>query len=363
MSASHDFSVSLMNQIQMKTREEVDQLLLDTCLARNNYQDQYNKLVNESLTCQEKYDQVCDAAIRFHLMSDPTIVDVTDQYFLDTLNSRWVNCGWIASHRVQLFFAVSNNRNCTSITAQSFSNSSTLLLERLFSLRKPSRLLSRVVSMPTLFLLQPWLSFVTKSSWRNHWRMWKKKPRKRKSAFFDRWRPWRLRSARQVRNHFAISTRWLSNSTALPYYFVFTVMQAKLNNVPIQNNKIAKVTQPHTPPPEWTVSPLFRHHQASSSTKKLAINDGKPPAGIFYLHPQVPFIYVRVYIVVTYAYLQGDRVMKELTSTLGSINLDSDCDDDSDNNGGSDLSSLDWVNRLFFFMASNESSFWVGFYF
>ena len=93
MSASHDFSVSLMNQIQMKTREEVDQLLLDTCLARNNYQDQYNKLVNESLTCQEKYDQVCDAAIRFHLMSDPTIVDVTDQYFLDTLNSRWVNCG------------------------------------------------------------------------------------------------------------------------------------------------------------------------------------------------------------------------------------------------------------------------------
>ena len=89
MSASHDFSASLMNQIQMKTREEVDQLLLDTCLARNNYQDQYNKLVNESLTCQEKYDQVCDAAIRLHFMSDPTIVDVTDQYYIDTLNKRW----------------------------------------------------------------------------------------------------------------------------------------------------------------------------------------------------------------------------------------------------------------------------------
>ena len=57
--------------------------------------------------------------------------------------------------------------------------------------------------------------------------------------------------------------------------------------------------------------------------------------------------------------------MKELGSGLGSINLDSDCDDDSDNNGGSDVSigSLDWVNRLFFFMASNESSFWVGVYF
>ena len=76
----------------MKTREEVDQLLLDTCLARNNYQDQYNKLVNESLTCQEKYDQVCDAAIRFHLMSDPTIVDVTEEYFIDALNKRLVNC-------------------------------------------------------------------------------------------------------------------------------------------------------------------------------------------------------------------------------------------------------------------------------
>ena len=92
MSASDGFSVSLMNQIQMKTREEVDQLLLDTCLARNNYQEQYNNLVNESLTCQEKYDQVCDAAIRFHLMSDPTIVDVTDEFYIDALNKRLVNC-------------------------------------------------------------------------------------------------------------------------------------------------------------------------------------------------------------------------------------------------------------------------------
>ena len=143
-------------------------------------------------------------------------------------------------------------------------------------------------------------------------------------------------------------------------------MQAKFNNVPIQNNKIAKVTQPHTPPPEWTVSPLFRHHQASSSTKKLAIND-------ITRKPKVPFVYVRVYIVVTYSYLQGDSVMKDLTATLGSINLDSDCDDDSSGSGEAvkfpdedwqeSICSLDWVNRLLFFMASNESSFWVGFYF
>ena len=100
MSASHDFSANLMNQIRMKTREEVDQLLHDTCLARNNYQEQYNNLVNESLTCQEKYDKVCDTAVHFHLMSDPTIVDVTDQYYIDCLNKRWEallsNCGTIA---------------------------------------------------------------------------------------------------------------------------------------------------------------------------------------------------------------------------------------------------------------------------
>jgi hypothetical protein len=33
------------------------------------------------------------------VLSDPTIVDTTDEYFIDALKKRWVNCRWIASHR------------------------------------------------------------------------------------------------------------------------------------------------------------------------------------------------------------------------------------------------------------------------
>ena len=97
--SADDFNARLMNTIQMKTREEVDQLLLDTCLSRNKYQEEFNNLVNQSLNCEEKYNQVCDDAIRFQVLSDPTIVDTTDEYFIDALKKRWVNCRWIASHR------------------------------------------------------------------------------------------------------------------------------------------------------------------------------------------------------------------------------------------------------------------------
>jgi hypothetical protein len=38
------------------------------------------------------------------LMSDPTIVDVTDQYFIDALNKRWVNCWEIAEPSRPTFF-------------------------------------------------------------------------------------------------------------------------------------------------------------------------------------------------------------------------------------------------------------------
>ncbi len=77
-----------MNTIQMKSREEVDQLLLDTCLSRNKFEAEFNDLVRQSLTCEEAYNEACDTAVRFHLMSDPTIVDTTDQYFIDLLEKR-----------------------------------------------------------------------------------------------------------------------------------------------------------------------------------------------------------------------------------------------------------------------------------
>jgi hypothetical protein len=105
-------------------------------------------------------------------------------------------------------------------------------------------------------------------------------------------------------------------------------MQAKLNKFPIQNNKITKVTHLRTRNYCFTTYflPTF---QASSSTKKLAINDATRK-------PKVAFVYVRVYIVVTHPYLQArgeitDRNidMKELTDTFESFDIDSECDYES----------------------------------
>ena len=149
----------------------------------------------------------------------------------------------------------------------------------------------------------------------------------------------RMTSTQPLRNFHAMAQQFNRTSLLLRFYSHASQVQQCTNSE--QQDRQGNSTTHTTTRVNCfaTVSPP----QASSSTKKLAISDftHKPPAGTFYLHPKVPFVYVRVYIVVTYSYLQRDRVMKDLGSALGSINLDSDCDDDSDNNGASDLSSLD----------------------
>ena len=88
MNTDPEFVARLASTIEKKSRDEVNQLLLDTCLARNHFEEQFNSLVRDTRNCEENYNEACNTAIRFQLMSDPTIVDTTQTLYIDLLNKR-----------------------------------------------------------------------------------------------------------------------------------------------------------------------------------------------------------------------------------------------------------------------------------
>ena len=88
MNTDPEFVARLARTIEKKSRDEVNQPLLDTCLARNHFEEQFNSLVRDTRNCEENYNEACNTAIRFQLMSDPTIVDTTQTLYIDLLNKR-----------------------------------------------------------------------------------------------------------------------------------------------------------------------------------------------------------------------------------------------------------------------------------